>query len=178
VYRDIKQAVCFLFAFAGNKRGENAIKAEVLRGERERSYFDKNRHIKFTVCKHVCVCAFAIVPGESKGYGFVEYTTKETALHAKNLLDKKIVEDWVLCCDWLDASHVTFESLHSKCLYVDRLPKDFRDMGQFRKVFSSIISPPYCQVSAYTCYILLFIVNKLVYKFSTHDANGDLDGGV
>lgn len=92
-----------------------------------------------------CFC----VPGESKGYGFVEYVSKETALHAKNMLDRKAVEDLVLCCDWLDSTHVTFESLHSKCLFVDHLPKDFRDMGQFRKVFSAVVSPPYCQVSVY-----------------------------
>ncbi|XP_046405940.1 ribonucleoprotein PTB-binding 1-like [Ischnura elegans] len=85
--------------------------------------------------------------GESKGYGFVEYTTKESALHAKSVLDGKQVENWVLYCDWLDSSHVTFESLHSKCLYVDQLPQDFRDMGEFRKVFSSVVNPPYCQIA-------------------------------
>ncbi|XP_075218057.1 ribonucleoprotein PTB-binding 1-like isoform X2 [Lycorma delicatula] len=85
--------------------------------------------------------------GESKGYGFVEYTTKECALQAKNMLDKKQVDGWTLVCDWLDSSHVTFESLHSKCLYVDQLPKDFRDMSEFRKIFSPIINPPYCQIA-------------------------------
>ncbi|KAK3909479.1 Ribonucleoprotein PTB-binding 1 [Frankliniella fusca] len=94
-----------------------------------------------------CFLMISEKTGESKGYGFVEYMSKETALHAKNMLDRKSVEDLVLCCDWLDSSHVTFESLHSKCLFVDHLPKDFRDMGQFRKVFSAIVSPPYCQIA-------------------------------
>ncbi|XP_021933199.1 ribonucleoprotein PTB-binding 1-like isoform X4 [Zootermopsis nevadensis] len=85
--------------------------------------------------------------GDSKGYGFVEYTTKEAALQAKNMLDGKQVENWILCCDWLDSSHITFDSLHSKCLYVDKLPKDFRDMGEFRKVFGSVVNPPYCQIA-------------------------------
>ncbi|XP_063219956.1 ribonucleoprotein PTB-binding 1-like isoform X2 [Bacillus rossius redtenbacheri] len=85
--------------------------------------------------------------GESKGYGFVEYTTKEAALLAKNVLDGKLIDGWILCCDWLESSHTTFESLHSKCLYVDQLPKDFRDMGKFRKVFSSVVNPPYCQIA-------------------------------
>ncbi|RZF42053.1 hypothetical protein LSTR_LSTR006646 [Laodelphax striatellus] len=85
--------------------------------------------------------------GESKGYGFVEYVTKECALQAKNMLDKKQIDAWTLVCDWLDSSHVTFESLQSKCLYVDRLPKDFRDMGEFRKIFSPIVNPPYCQIA-------------------------------
>lgn len=92
------------------------------------------------------MCTYACCLGESKGYGFVEYVSKETALHAKNVLDRKAVDDQMLCCDWLDSSHVTLESLHSKCLFVDHLPKDFRDMGQFRKVFSAVVSPPYCQV--------------------------------
>ena len=37
-------------------------------------------------------------------------------------------------------------SLHSKCLYVDQLPPDYRDMGEFRRLFSAVVSPPYCQV--------------------------------
>ncbi|KAF4525138.1 hypothetical protein B566_EDAN005080 [Ephemera danica] len=85
--------------------------------------------------------------GASKGYGFVEYTMKETAMQAKSLLDGRQLDGCTLCCDWLDSNHVTFESLHSKCLYVDRLPPNFRDMGEFRKVFSSIVNPPYCQIA-------------------------------
>ncbi|XP_065351490.1 ribonucleoprotein PTB-binding 1-like isoform X2 [Cloeon dipterum] len=85
--------------------------------------------------------------GQSKGYGFVEYALKETALQAKSLLDGRHLEGCILCCDWLEASHVTFESLHSKCLYVDRLPPNFRDMAEFRKTFSPIVNPPYCQIA-------------------------------
>jgi len=51
-----------------------------------------------------------------------------------------------MACDWLDASTVTFAALHSKLLYVDCLPPGFRDMGQFRKLFSAVANPPYCQV--------------------------------
>ncbi|KAF4525137.1 hypothetical protein B566_EDAN005079 [Ephemera danica] len=72
---------------------------------------------------------------------------KETAMQAKSLLDGRQLDGCTLCCDWLDSNHVTFESLHSKCLYVDRLPPNFRDMGEFRKVFSSIVNPPYCQIA-------------------------------
>ena len=70
----------------------------------------------------------------------------------------------VLDCDWLktqngagaeqeggtaadNATAAADEiSLHSKCLYVDRLPKDYRDMGEFRRLFSAVVNPPYCQV--------------------------------
>lgn len=85
--------------------------------------------------------------GESKGYGFVEYITKEAALQAKNALDGKQLLDCTAVCDWLDSSHVTVRSLHSKCLYIDHLPSNYRDMGEFRRIFSTIVNPPYCQIA-------------------------------
>ncbi|XP_076068740.1 uncharacterized protein LOC143041033 [Oratosquilla oratoria] len=85
--------------------------------------------------------------GESKCYGFVEYTNKEVALQAKALLEGREIRDTQLVCDWIDPSHVTFASLHSTCLYVDRLPKDYRDMGEFRRIFSKVVNPPYCQIA-------------------------------
>ncbi|XP_063876953.1 ribonucleoprotein PTB-binding 1-like [Scylla paramamosain] len=85
--------------------------------------------------------------GESKGYGFIEYTNKELALQAKALLDGREVRDSLLVCDWLDPSHVTFASLHSTCLYVDHLPRNYRDMGEFRRIFSKVTNPPYCQIA-------------------------------
>lgn len=87
--------------------------------------------------------------GESKGYGFVEYLNKECAITAKCGLDGKVIDDTTLVCDWLDGGHITYDSLHSKCLYVDNLPKSFRDMSEFRKIFARVVNPPYCQVSAH-----------------------------
>ncbi len=85
--------------------------------------------------------------GSSKGYGFVQYTSKENALAARNALNDKIVDSFQLVCDWLDSSHLTFKSLHSTCLYVDKLPRNFRDMGEFRAIFEKIVRPPYCQIA-------------------------------
>ncbi len=34
----------------------------------------------------------------------------------------------------------------SKCLFVDNLPSQYRDMAEFRRVFSVVAKPPYCQV--------------------------------
>ncbi|VVC45122.1 RNA recognition motif domain [Cinara cedri] len=85
--------------------------------------------------------------GESKGYGFVEYLSKDCAITAKCGLDGKIIDDSTLVCDWLDGSHITYDSLHSKCLYVDNLPKSFRDMSEFRKIFAKVVNPPYCQIA-------------------------------
>ncbi|XP_050527162.1 ribonucleoprotein PTB-binding 1-like [Daktulosphaira vitifoliae] len=85
--------------------------------------------------------------GENKGYGFVEYTKKEYAIAAKSGLDGKEIRDTKLVCDWLDGSHITYESLHSKCLYVDKLPTGFRDMSEFRQMFAKVVNPPYCQIA-------------------------------
>lgn len=85
--------------------------------------------------------------GSSKGYGFVQYVNKENALIARNALNDKVIDTFQLVCDWLNSSHLTFSSLHSKCLYVDNLPKQFRDMGEFRAVFEKIVKPPYCQIA-------------------------------
>ena len=88
----------------------------------------------------------SIETGESKGYGFVEYTSREAGQRARSQLDGLLYEGHLMACDWLDASTVTFAALHSKLLYVDCLPPGFRDMGQFRKLFSAVANPPYCQV--------------------------------
>lgn len=85
--------------------------------------------------------------GNSKGYGFVQYNNKEHALAARNALNDKLIDTYQLVCDWLDSSHLTLKSLHSKCLYVDKLPNNFRDMGEFRKVFAKVVNPPYCQIA-------------------------------
>ena len=93
-------------------------------------------------------------PGTSKGYGLVKYESKASSIQARHVLEGHTVRDGhVLDCDWLkhnpskpgpQGSNVT--SLHSKCLYVDQLPPDYRDMAQFRRLFSKIVNPPYCQV--------------------------------
>lgn len=89
---------------------------------------------------------FINLAGESKGYGFVEYQTRECGTRARNQLDGWFYEGTVIACDWLDPSIVSFSKLHSKLLYVDGLPNGFRDMGEFRKLFSVVANPPYCQV--------------------------------
>ena len=84
--------------------------------------------------------------GESKGYGFVEYQSKDCGQRVRSQLDGRIYEGQALACDWLDTSIVTLAGLHSKLLYVDCLPGGFRDMSQFRTLFSQVANPPYCQV--------------------------------
>lgn len=112
---------------------------------------------------------FPAVAGEFKGYALILYQSKTSSLQAKYVLEGRVVRDGhLLDCDWLkmqtgsgagagveqqegadpaaaipSAAEI---SLHSKCLYVDQLPPDYRDMGEFRRLFSAVVSPPYCQV--------------------------------
>jgi hypothetical protein len=75
-----------------------------------------------------------------------------TTVQARHVLDEHPVGDHVLVCDWLKPAAASppksskVLSLHSKCLFVDGLPEDYRDMGEFRRMFSKVVNPPYCQV--------------------------------
>ena len=85
--------------------------------------------------------------GESKGYGLIKYVSSDASAQARHLLDGREINSYTIDCNWLNSGHVSFKSLHSKCLYVNHLPADYRDMGEFRKIFAVIKNPPYCQVS-------------------------------
>ena len=96
-----------------------------------------------------------LIPGESKGYGLIKYVSSDAAAQARHLLDGRTVTSsryphmtYGLDCDWLNSAHTSFKSLHSKALYVDHLPPNYRDMGEFRRIFSVFKSPPYCQVGS------------------------------
>ena len=91
----------------------------------------------------------ACFSGTSKGYGLVKYASKASSIQARHVLEGYQVRDGhTLDCDWLQHNRPveTVTSLHSKCLYVDQLPADYRDMAQFRRLFSKVVNPPYCQV--------------------------------
>ena len=45
-------------------------------------------------------------------------------------------------------------------LYVDKLPVGFRDLAQFRKLFSRIVNPPYCQVRHAAGVVFIFSVTE------------------
>jgi hypothetical protein len=48
-----------------------------------------------------------------------------------------------LNCDWLSSSHITFKSLHSKALLVERLPPGYRDLKEFRQICSVVQKPAF-----------------------------------
>ena len=80
--------------------------------------------------------------------------SSDAAAQARHLLDGRTVTGgrenphdlYRLDCDWLGFSHISFGSLHSKVLYVDHLPPNFRDLTEFRRMFSVKKAPPYCQI--------------------------------
>ena len=60
---------------------------------------------------------------------------------------------------WQNNININITSL--QVLFVDKLPAGFRDLAQFRKLFSSIVNPPYCQV-------------RRVLAVSSNDVNGEI----
>ncbi|XP_053394791.1 ribonucleoprotein PTB-binding 1-like isoform X2 [Mercenaria mercenaria] len=88
--------------------------------------------------------------GESKGYGFVEYNEPiEKVGQIKCALDWSVVDGHTVHCDAIvdsSQSGITFQDLHSKCLIIDNLPKDYNDSIALRQVFSEFVKPVYCQI--------------------------------
>ncbi|TRY75631.1 hypothetical protein TCAL_09736 [Tigriopus californicus] len=85
--------------------------------------------------------------GRFKGYALVLYSNPSSSIQARHVLEGQEVKGHALDCDWLKYGIVESVSLHSKCLFVDELPPDYRDMGEFRKLFSVAVNPPYCQIA-------------------------------
>ena len=68
-------------------------------------------------------------------------------LQARHVLEGQEVRGHRVDCEWVKEGSHSIASLHSKVLYVDHLPTGFRDLPQFRKLFASVVSPPYCQIA-------------------------------
>jgi len=87
--------------------------------------------------------------GESKGYGFAEYTDKKTAGDVKSRLLKsgaKYIMGKILRVDFAEPNLHTYHDLQSKTLFIDRLPKDLTDGEVLRKLFSESGTVTYAQV--------------------------------
>ncbi|XP_043940510.1 ribonucleoprotein PTB-binding 1 isoform X2 [Protopterus annectens] len=85
--------------------------------------------------------------GHSKGYGFVEYMKKDSAARAKSDLLGKPLGSRTLFVHWTDVNQLTYDLIHSKCLYVEKLPLDYRDVDQLQHIFSSVYRPVFCQIA-------------------------------
>eukprot|EP01133_Synstelium_polycarpum_P000155 gene155-182_t len=72
--------------------------------------------------------------GESKGYGFVDYRTSIAANAAKTSLGSTTYNGRTLRVDWADTCS-SLELMHSKNLFIDRLPRNYVDTALLRKLF-------------------------------------------
>ena len=90
---------------------------------------------------------YSIVTGESKNYGFVEFLTREEAMAAKQKMATKVVGSRSLRVDFADNGMQTCEDLHSKTLFVDKLPKGLKDESKLKEMFEECGTVNFCQVS-------------------------------
>ncbi|NXI47274.1 RAVR2 protein, partial [Galbula dea] len=92
-----------------------------------------------------CFLVYNEVTGHSKGYGFVEYMKKDSAAKARLELLGKQLEESTLFAQWMDVNQLTTNLIHSKCLCVDKLPKDHTDSKELIQAFSLRYKPVFCQ---------------------------------
>ena len=110
------------------------------------------------------VCSVAT--GLSKGYGFVEFSSRDEAAQAKLQLATKVVGQRSIRVDFADNGMQTCEDLHSRTLFVDRLPKGFLDDDILRDRFTSFGIVNFCQVSnACHCDLMLRKLSIVIVDF-------------
>ncbi|XP_069837480.1 ribonucleoprotein PTB-binding 2 [Dendropsophus ebraccatus] len=94
-----------------------------------------------------CILVYSEVTGYFKGYGFVEYMKKDSASKARLELLGKQLEDFTLFAQWVDVNQLTADFIHSKCLFIDKLPKDYSNIHELTEIFSSLYRPTFCQLA-------------------------------
>ncbi|KAL4660104.1 ribonucleoprotein PTB-binding 2-like [Arapaima gigas] len=102
--------------------------------------------------------------GHPKGYGFVEYMKKESALRARTELLGQLLEGRALMVQWADVNHLTAEHLHSKCLCVDRIPADC-DSEKLAHLFGQRHTPVFCQVSIQLSQQTANVIHRINYIY-------------
>ncbi|XP_053549651.1 ribonucleoprotein PTB-binding 2 [Bombina bombina] len=93
-----------------------------------------------------CFLVYSEFTGNSKGYGFVEYMKKDSASKARLELLGKTLEEYTLFAQWMDINQLTEDLIHSKCLSVDKLPKDCNS-SEIMQLFSSLHQPAFFQLA-------------------------------
>ncbi|XP_073400793.1 ribonucleoprotein PTB-binding 2 isoform X2 [Dendrobates tinctorius] len=94
-----------------------------------------------------CLLVYSELSGHFKGYGFVEYMKKDSASKARLKLLGKQLEEFTLFAQWVDVNQLTADFIHSKCLCVDKLPKDYSNTELLMETFSSLHTPLFCQLA-------------------------------
>ena len=98
-----------------------------------------------------CFIVYSTVTGRSKGYGFVEFETKDEASTAKQNMATKVVGTRGLRVDFTDTGMQTFEDLHSLTLFVDMLPKDVNVEQKLSRILSCYGIVNFCKVRTIWC---------------------------
>lgn len=94
-----------------------------------------------------CLLVYSELSGHFKGYGFVEYMKKDSASKARLELLGKQLEEFTLFAQWVDVNQLTVDFIHSKCLFIDKLPKDYSNNQELTEIFSSLHQPSFCQLA-------------------------------
>ncbi len=98
-----------------------------------------------------CFIVCSVETGLSKGYGFVEFSTRDEAMLAKQENATRVIGLRSLRVDFSDNGMQTVEDIHSQTLFVDRLPKGFVEDGTLTEYFSHYGTVNFCQVQCIIC---------------------------
>ncbi|KAG7316880.1 hypothetical protein KOW79_019178 [Hemibagrus wyckioides] len=94
-----------------------------------------------------CFLVHSTSTGHSKGYGFVEYMKKDSAARAKSELLGKQLGPRMLYVHWTEVGSLTFATLHSRCLCVDRLPASLLTAQDLLNTLADMPEPIFCQLA-------------------------------
>ncbi|XP_051855466.1 ribonucleoprotein PTB-binding 2 isoform X4 [Antechinus flavipes] len=94
-----------------------------------------------------CFLVYNETTGHSKGYGFVEYMKKDSAAKARSELLGKQLGGFTLFAQWMDVNQLATDLIHSKCLCIDKLPRDFTDSQELLQIFSVSHKPVFGQLA-------------------------------
>ncbi|KAM9493849.1 ribonucleoprotein PTB-binding 1 isoform 3-T3 [Clarias gariepinus] len=94
-----------------------------------------------------CFLVHSASTGHSKGYGFVEYMKKDSAARAKSELLGKQLGSRMLYVHWTEVGSLTYTTLHSRCLCVDRLPASLLNAQDLLSALADLPEAIFCQLA-------------------------------
>ncbi|ESP02444.1 hypothetical protein LOTGIDRAFT_172000 [Lottia gigantea] len=83
--------------------------------------------------------------GKSLQYGLVWFNDNRERNRIKEELDWKDVDGCQLHADIIESCS-DYNQLISRCLFIDNLPKTFKEAYKLREIFNCVASPVYCQI--------------------------------
>ncbi|MEE6505934.1 hypothetical protein FKM82_007398 [Ascaphus truei] len=91
-----------------------------------------------------CFLVYSETTGHPKGYGYVEYMKKDSAVRAKSDLLGRQLGFRTLYVHWSDVSQLSYELVHSRCLCVSQLREC--EAGELLEAFN-VYPPSFCQLA-------------------------------